>query len=169
MKVEGQRTDELTRLGALIEKIGTGMLTTMDGTVGPRSRPLATLRMDAEPSLWFLTSISSRKIEEIDDASVVGLSYSDGRSDFVSVVGPAQVIRDRDIIAGLWTPMAKVWFPGGVEDPDLAALRVQIHRAEYWDGPDGTLTQLYAITKAVLTGDTEALGDHSKLSLRRQG
>lgn len=108
-----------------------------------------------------------RKIEEIVDASVVGLSYSDGRSDFVSVVGPAQVIRDRDVIAGLWTPMAKVWFPGGVEDPDLAALRVQIHCAEYRYGPDGTLTQLYAITKAVLTGDTEALGDHSIPSLRR--
>lgn len=33
MKVEGQPTDELTRLGDLIEKIGTGMLTTMDGTL----------------------------------------------------------------------------------------------------------------------------------------
>jgi general stress protein 26 len=169
MKVEAQRTDELTRLGGLIEKIGTGMLTTSSSSVGPRSRPLATLKMDAEPSLWFLTSISSRKIEEIDESSVVGLSYSDGRSDFVAVAGPAQVIRDRDVIAGLWTPMAKAWFPGGVEDPDLAALRVHIHRAEYWDGPEGTLTQLYAITKAVLTGDTEALGEHSELRVRRRG
>lgn len=113
------------------------MLASVDADGELRSRPLATLKMDAEPALWFLTSISSPKIGELDASGMVGVSYSDGRDDFVSVSGATQVIRDRDVILDLWSPAAKSWFPSGADDPDLAALKVQIHRAEFWDGPEG--------------------------------
>ncbi|HPF27955.1 MAG: pyridoxamine 5'-phosphate oxidase family protein [Steroidobacteraceae bacterium] len=168
MELEPQRTDELRHLGALIDSIGIGMLTTAAADGALRSRPLATLKMDAEPALWFLTSISSPKIDELDQSGLVGISYSDGESDFVSVTGASQIIRERDVIAELWTPLAKTWFPAGVDDPDLAALKVQIHCAEYWDGPDSKFIQLYAITKAVMTGEDEALGDHEKVRVCRK-
>lgn len=165
MKLETQRTEGLQRLGELIEKIGTGMLASLDQDGELHSRPLATLKMDAEPALWFLTSISSPKIGELDASGMVGVSYSDGRADFVSVSGATQIIRDRAVINELWTPLAKTWFPAGVDDPDLAALKVQIHRAEYWDGPEGQLTRLYAITRALITGDEQAMGDNEKLTV----
>ncbi|MCB1624203.1 MAG: pyridoxamine 5'-phosphate oxidase family protein [Pseudomonadales bacterium] len=168
MKLESQRTDELTRLGELVAKIGIGMLTTVADQGTLRSRPLATLKMDAEPALWFLTSISSAKINELDESGLASVSYSDGQSHFISVSGKTQIIRDREVISELWTPLAKTWFPAGVDDPDLAALKVQVHQAEYWDGPDGRLTQLYALTKAAITGDDDALGDHEKLRVPRR-
>jgi general stress protein 26 len=165
MNVETQRTEELKRLASLIEKIGVGMLTTIDTGGSMRCRPLATLSMDAEPALWFLTSISSPKIAEIGQSGTVGLSYSDGDANFVSITGKTQLSRDREVIAKLWTPLAKIWFPAGVEDPDIAALKVQIHRAEYWDRGDNKLKQLFAIGKAMVTGDQPALGTNEKLDV----
>lgn len=167
MKIESQRTDELTRLAELIDRIGIGMLTTLEHGGRLRSRPLATLKMDREPALWFLTSISSPKIDELDESGAAGLSYSDAQSNFVSLSGVTQIVRDRAVIRELWTPLAKTWFPQGADDPDLAALKVQIQQAEYWDGPDGTLTQLYELAKARLGGDDEALGENHKLRIRR--
>lgn len=165
MKVETQRTEGLKHLGALVEKIGVGMLTTLDKTGAMRCRPLATLLMDADPALWFLTSISSPKISEIDQSGTVGLSYSDGDANFVSITGTTQLSRDREVIVKLWTPLAKLWFPDGVDDPDVTALKVQIHRAEYWDRSGNKLKQLFDTTKALVTGEEIALGSNEKLEV----
>lgn len=167
MKVETQSTEGLKHLGALIEKIGVGMLTTLDKSRSMRCRPLATARMDADPALWFLTSISSPKISEIDQSATVGLSYSDGDANFVSITGTTQLSRDRDVIAKLWTPLAKIWFPAGVDDPDITALKVLILRAEYWDRSGDKLKQLFDITKALVTGEEIALGSNEKLDVTR--
>jgi general stress protein 26 len=165
MKVETQRTEDLKHLGELVDKIGVGMLTTLDKTGSMRCRPLATLRMDAEPALWFLTSIASPKIAEIDQSGTVGLSYSDGDANFVSITGTTQISRDRDVIASLWTPLAKLWFPDGVDDRNIAALKVQIHRAEYWDRGHNKLKQLFDTTRALVTGDEIALGSNEKIDV----
>ena len=54
--------------------IGFAMLTTeeADGTL--RSRPLATLQMDAAGKLWFFTALSSGKVGEIDRILIEGLT-----------------------------------------------------------------------------------------------
>lgn len=166
MKLENQNTSSLTHLGRLIDGLRVGMLTTVGAQGALRSRPMTTLKMDAEPALWFLTSISSAKVNEMDQAGEVVLAYSDGRSDFVSVTGASQLVRDRAVIEELWTPLAKVWYPKGVEDADLAALKIQIHLAEYWDGPDSKLEQLFVLAKVLLTGHVDDLGENEKLGLR---
>ncbi len=162
MEMESQRTDELEHLGKLIKDLRTGMLTTLESDGSLRSRPLVTLRMDSEPALWFLTSISSPKVAELDHHAKVGLTYSNGDSDFVSVSGDTWILRDRDLIQGLWTPLAKIWFPEGADDPDLAALKVLIRHAEYWDGPDSKLVQLFSIAQAAISGEESDLRTESE-------
>lgn len=136
-KREQQGRCGAAHLGELIARISVGMLASVDADGKLRSRPLAMLKMDDEPALWFLTSISSPNIGELDSSGMVGVSYSDGWDDFVSVSGATQVIRERGVIQELWSPGAKAWFPAGADDPDLAALNVQIHRTESWDGHEG--------------------------------
>jgi general stress protein 26 len=158
MKVEKQSSPELERLGDMIRNANVGMLTTFDIEHHMmHSRPLATLMMDAEPALWFLTSISSPKIKELDERNDVCVSYVSGQ-DFVSVSGISAIDRDRTLIKELWTPVAAIWFPDGPDDPDLGALKVSIHHAEFWDGPSNSITHLFS-------GSDQSLGDHVKVQV----
>src|SRR3546814_4736602 len=45
-----------------------------------------------------------------------------------------------------------LWFPKGLDDPDLALLRVAVEKAEYWDSPSAAMTYLYGYAKSRLTG-----------------
>jgi general stress protein 26 len=171
MKIDVQPNESLQHLGRLIDQLRVGVLTTLSSAPNGaghtlHGRPMATLKMDAEPALWFLTSASSPKMAEMDEAAQVALAYSDGRSDFVSVSGTAHWVHDRAVIRELWTPIAKLWFPTGVDDPDLVALKVSIHLAEYWDGPDHPLRRLFTLGEALVTGKASALGEHEAVRVR---
>jgi general stress protein 26 len=72
-------------------------------------------------------------------------------------------VRDREKMQALWSPWVKVWFPKGIEDPDLALLCVHIEKAEYWASPGSGVQRLYALLKARTTGDKDALGENRKL------
>lgn len=160
-------SEALEKLAELIAELRVAMLTTVatDGTL--RSRPMATLDYDArDGSLWFFTADDSPKIEEIQGERQVGLAYaSPEKQRYVSVSGRAWFLRDRARIAELWTPLAKMWFPQGVDDPRLVLLRVEIEAAEYWDSPSSRMVRLAGLAKARLTGQPpQDLGEHVKLA-----
>src|SRR5688572_26032839 len=160
-----QSDADLEKLADLIEESRIAMLTTVepDGTL--RSRPLATLQLDANGALWFFTAASSPKIDEIEQHRRVNLSYVNAEDhDYVSISGIAQTVRDRAKMRELWTPWVKPWFPRGLDDPDLVLLKVSIERAEYWDAPDSGAKRLYGLAKALASGKTDALGRNEKLS-----
>lgn len=155
----------LAKLAEMIEEARIAMLTTLEPGGSLRSRPLATLRVDPEGCIWFFTAESSPKVDEVQQHRQVSLSYSDpDEQDFVSVSGTAELVHDRALMQQLWTPWVKAWFPDGLDDPDLALLKVHIESAEYWDAPSSTVRRLYGMAKAIATGDHGALGEHRKLS-----
>ena len=159
-----QSTPELEKLSDLIGRARIGMLTTREADGTLRSRPLATLQMDATPDLWFFTSASSPKIHDIESRPEVNVAYADSSGDdFVSVSGTAELVRDRAKMRELWTPWVKPWFPKGVDDPDLVLLRVSVREAEYWDAPATAGQRPYGLGKAVMTGQTDALGENRKI------
>jgi general stress protein 26 len=165
------RRESLQKLQKLIENVRVAMLTTVasDGTL--RSRPMATQDADVEfdGALWFYTEAASDKVREIQAHPEVNLSYSDGKSTYVSVSGSAELVRDRHQLEGLWNPGIAAWFPKGLDDPDIALLRVAVEKAEYWDTPTSKIVQTLAFTKAVLTGQRFEGGEHGKVSLAGQG
>ncbi|HEV7392574.1 MAG TPA: pyridoxamine 5'-phosphate oxidase family protein [Burkholderiales bacterium] len=152
------------KLHELVDEIKVAMMTTVDDGI-MRSRPLQTLRFDADGALWFFTSQSSPKVTEAQgEGWQVNLSYAHpGKHHYVSISGRAELTRDREQMERLWTKWVEVWFPKGLDDPDLALLRVHMERAEYWDAPGSAMGRLYALTKALSTGDKSALGENEKL------
>jgi pyridoxamine 5'-phosphate oxidase like protein len=76
-------------------------------------------------------------------------------------------VRDRQKIEELWNPIYKAWFPKGLEDPDLALLKVEVQEAEYWDTPSGKMVQLIGFVKAIATGESykSSKDEHDKLDL----
>ena len=122
-----------------------------DGTL--RSRPMATQEVEDDGDLWFFTDGGATKVDEVEHNQSVNVSYSDPNNQkYVSVSGTAQLVRDRQKIEELWNPLFKAWFPKGLDEPDLALLRVSIDQAEYWDSPSSKVVRLIGFAKAVLTG-----------------
>jgi general stress protein 26 len=159
-------TDAVEKLGELIKEVKMAMLTTIDEDGSLRSRPMATSKAKFDGYLWFFTRGSSPKVEEIDKHVEVNLSYADpGSNTYVSVSGKAQTIHDKAKATELWNPILKAWFPDGLEDPDLALLRVKVEKAEYWDSPSSKVVQLIGYVKAVTTGQTykPSPGEHEKV------
>lgn len=157
----------LSKLRELIADINIAMLTTIatDGTL--RCRPMATQLVDpTSGAFWFFTADDSPKVEEIFDHRQVGLAYAAaGKQSYVSISGRAMVLRDQAKARELWTPLAKIWFPEGPDDPRLALIRVEMTAAEYWDAPSGKMVQLYSLAKLALTGQPpDKLGENVKVT-----
>lgn len=163
------RPEGCHKLWELIRDIEIAMLTTAVEGGALHSRPMVTLQADAgRAQLWFFTSIDSPKIAEIYHDREVGLSYaSTTRQSYVSVAGRAGIVRDGVKANELWTPLAKVWFPYGVNDPHLALLRIEVDSAQYWDSPAGKVVQLLGLAKLALTGrPPEDTGENVKIRVR---
>ena len=166
MNIEQQSNDELAKVARLIGDIKFAMLTTAAEDGSLRSRPLSTLKMDSQAGLWFFTSLTSPKMDEIRDNSQVNLTYArPDKQDYVSVSGSAEVVRDREKMNELWTAWIKPWFPKGIDDPDLVLLKVNLEEAEYWDAPGSAIMRTYGLAKAVATGNTDALGSNAKVHM----
>ena len=136
-------SEEIKHLARVIRGIKVAMLTTVcaDGTL--HSRPMATQEAHFDGALWFFTSIDSPKVGEVQQESQVNVSYADPNDQrYVSVSGRARLVLDREKIEELWSPLYNVWFPKGLDDPQLALLRVDADKAEYWDSRSSSMMQI---------------------------
>lgn len=164
MDVQKQDNPELQKIAELVSEIKFAMLTTEESDGMLRSRPMATMQMDAEGQLWFFTGESSPKVAEATQHRQVNLSYSrSDKQDYVSISGTCEIVRDKQKMAELWSPWIKPWFPDGLDDPDLALLKITINHAEYWDAPGSVAKRLYGLAKGIVTGNTDALGTHGRV------
>src|SRR4029077_4838805 len=124
----------MKKLAAMIRGIKIAMLTTLsaDGTL--HSRPLATQDVEFDGTLWFFTAAGSAKTSEIRQYPQVSVSYASAdhpRSCALS--GRASLIQEAEKMKELWSPVYRAWFPQGLDDPELALMRVDVDKAEYWD------------------------------------
>src|SRR5436190_8746892 len=134
---------DVEKLAKLIKGIEVAMLTTEDDDGTLRSRPMQTQTEAFDGTLWFFTSVSSHKVDEVNREHRVNLSYADPANHrYVSISGLATVVRDRSKVDALWSPALKAWFPKGKDDPDVALLKVVVTRAEYWDAPNSGLVKM---------------------------
>jgi general stress protein 26 len=153
------------KLTELIKDIKFAMFTTHKIQGHLHSRPMTTQnkRID-DDALWFFMSRSGDPVAEFQGDDQVNVSYADPGSDtYVSVSGTAQVVEDRARKQALWNKQAEAWFKGGIDDPDLALVRVQIEHADYWDVKENKLVQLYKQAEAAMTGKPPKMGEHGHI------
>jgi len=146
-------------------KIRIGMLTTK---LGDRltSRPMTIQQVDPSPvAVWFFTSKHGELATSLGQGGPANLSVSDhGDSFYVSIAGTARLVDDRAQKEALWSTMAKAWFPGGVDDPNLALIRMDVDGVEYWDSDHSKMVQMLMMAKAAVTGNPPTnIGTHGSL------
>jgi general stress protein 26 len=137
--------DPERKLRKLLKGFRVAMLTTVAPGGMLRSRPMATARAQDDGDVWFLTKAGSPKVDEVQENQRVSVGYAsakDGR--YVALSGTATVVKDPQRLQDLWRKRHRRWFPAGKQDPDLAALRVRVDRAEYWDEQSGQMMALQA-------------------------
>jgi general stress protein 26 len=150
------------KLSELIKDIKFAMFTTHKVHGHLHSRPMTTQnkRID-DDSLWFFMSRAGDPVSEFRGDDQVNVSYANPSSDtYVSVTGVAHVVEDMAKKKALWNKGAQAWFKGGVDDPDLALVRVRIEHADYWDVKENKVVQLYKMAEAAVTGKPPKLGEH---------
>lgn len=153
------------KVQTLIKDIRIAMLATRSGDGKFHARPMATSDMEFDGTLWFLTDNRSGKIDDIEADGEVLVTYADEtHQTYVSVTGQGKIIRDPVKIRDLWSEPARVWFPKGPDDPNIAVIRIDVETAEYWDSPSATMVMLYGYAKAWLTGrQPDELGEHERV------
>jgi general stress protein 26 len=157
--------DELHALRDRIKDVKFGMFTTRDDEGQLTSRPLTIQQVDDAGQLWFFVSTREGFTHELADQPSVNLAFADpGDHVYVSVSGQAELVHDRAKAEALWNPAVAAWFPQGLDDPDLALLKVEAHAAEYWDTANSKMVTLFALAKAAITGKPPTdIGEHRQL------
>lgn len=164
MKNDAPSDTDLHELGKLIGDIEVAMLTTRAEDGSLVSRPLQTLKLDAEGELVFFTAANSHKIAELTDDAEANLAYAHpGEHRYVSVRGRARMDRDADTIDELWTLSQKVFFPDGRDDPNLMVLRIRVRDAVYWEIADSLVARAFDFARGLLDSDPADLGKQGRL------
>jgi len=157
--------EQIKELKKIICDIKFGMLCTTETDGSLRSRPMATQQIEEDGSVYFFLYGHSPKCGEIKHDSHVNISFAEPKKNqYASLSGKGTVIKDKSKMEELWNPLYKTWFPKGLDEPDIALLKVTIDKAEYWDYSSGTAVRLVGFAKSLLTGKSgENLGTNEKV------
>ncbi|MGA8874376.1 MAG: pyridoxamine 5'-phosphate oxidase family protein [Candidatus Korobacteraceae bacterium] len=146
-----QSYDPVARLSELISGIGIATLTTISPDGSLHSCPMAAHGVEAPGVLWFLSGSNTDKVEAVKTIQRVNVSFADHIAQrYVSVSGFCELVRDHVIAKGLWRDSYKSWFPGGVDDPNLILMKVDVQQAEYWSATEGRMVQLLGFNKPAI-------------------
>jgi general stress protein 26 len=104
------------------------------------SRPLG---LQGDPhgfdgTLWFFADDRSPKVYELAvDPAVSLLFQNDSTTHYMQLDGAGSLSKDQAKVRELYTPDIKRWFEGGIDDPHLTLIRVEVSRGAYWESHDG--------------------------------
>ena len=129
-------TNQHEVLWDLIKETRVCMLSHRHSDGSLHAHPLTTQNksLEADGCLYFFVSRSSEVGQRLRDDGNVNLAYGNPDKDtWVSVSGTARVLEDLGKKKELFNAMAKAWFPGGAEDPDMELVEVKLDEAEYWN------------------------------------
>ncbi len=157
--------DARNKVWDMIRNIRVALMVTQDDLGTLRSRPMAAQQDRFEGQLWFFTKAGSSKTDDIKADSSVLLAYADpGSNAYVSVVGEAEIVNDREKIRAMWSEILRIWFPKGADDETIRLIKVDVAGAEYWNSASSTMMLAYGYVKARLTGAAPKVGENAKVA-----
>jgi general stress protein 26 len=158
---------DLRKVWELIKNIEIAMLTTQSSDGSLTSRPMATQRVEFDGELWFFTEASSHKVDDVNQHSNVNVCYSDSEKNrFISVSGKARIVRDKSKALALWQPFLRAWFQGGVDDPEVALLKVTVERVEYWESASSKVVRIFDILQSVVGRESLQISGQGSITLK---
>ena len=161
-----ENKEAIKKLTEMVEEVKVCMLATIQEDYALHSRPMQTIQVDEDGSIWFFTNEYSSKVDDVSKDNTVYLMYAHpGQNSYVHVKGKCEIITDIEKMKELWSPVVKAWFPKGLEDPALALLKIDANEASYWDGSSNKFVVLFNIVKAIAKGEKPSDGEFGRLEV----
>lgn len=148
----------------LIKDISIAMFVTQASDGRLAARPMSAVNTEFSGALWFMTAGDSPKLDDVRTSRNVLVAYAEPKTqNYVSARGVAEIVKDKAKVKKFWSEAARVWFPNGPDESDIALIKVEVESAEYWDAPSAAMVYAYGYAKARLTGEPPKLGEIKKV------
>jgi general stress protein 26 len=158
--------EAINKFKKLVEDIRICMFITETTSDREHTRPMATIEVEDDGTLWFFTDIRSIKVEEVVKERIVHLVYAHpGKSSYLDVWGSASVVTDKQTMKDKWSPVVKAYFPDGVDDPNISLLKVKPQNVYYWEAETGKMVHFIKQAASIVTGKRLAEGAEGKLNI----
>ena len=119
------------------------------------TRPMSPQKIDEFGNLWFLSASDSHKNKEVAKDPHVKLYFQgSAHSDFLYLTGKATISKDKQRIKELWSPILKVWFTEGEDDPRITIIKVVPEEGYYWDNKHGNVVASIKMLAGAVIGKT---------------
>ena len=146
--------EAIDKLKELVEQINVCLFCTdLKTDDGATCRPMSAINVCDQGNIWFFSEKDSDKNKAINTDKNVQLFFSHpGKSSYLVVNGEAAIILDKEKIEELWTPVAKIWFKEGNDDPNISIIKVTPTTAYYWDTDGNKMINFLKMVASVVTG-----------------
>ena len=133
---------------------------------GSTCRPMSVIKVCDQGNIWFFSEKNSDKNRAILDDKNVQLFFSHpAKSSYLVVNGAAEIILNKTKIEELWTPVAKIWFKEGKDDPNISIIKVKPTTAYYWDTDGNKMINFIKMVASVVTGTNLVSGKEGTITL----
>ena len=131
---------------------------------GSTCRPMSVQEVDGEGNLWFFSGIDSDKNKAIQEDKHVQLFFADpSKSSYLVVSGEAEIVIDHTKFEEYWSPLVKIWFEKGKDDPNLSLLKVSPHNSYYWDVDGNRMLNFLKMIASAATGANLVTSEQGKI------
>jgi general stress protein 26 len=149
-RIEPAAAEERSALWERLAGETVAMLVTHDASRMPIARPVQPVRVE-DGRVWMFTAVDGDIARDIERGADVHLVYANQQRElFVSLNGSARLVLDPQKARELWSPLAGAWYPAGPNDTDLALVRIDVHRGDYWDMKDAKLVRFFTLASAAV-------------------
>jgi len=156
--------ENVDRIWEVVEKARVCMMATQFSD-GLRVRPMEALPQRDENVICFITDRRGLREHQIEVSPEVYLTFVYPKENvYLALTGEAFVINDADCAERLWSRQQDGWL-SGPDDPNLMIIRVELWRAEMWDGPANSAIADFQFAKARLYGIKANLNESEKVSV----
>lgn len=163
MKIDPQKSPDLSQLGQLLKNMSVAMLTNFNDEGALVSRPMAPHHMCSQGHIWFLTNHYSNKVKHLSPLNLAFVNESDAT--YVSLAGFGEIVLDRDLIEKSWSAFARPWFTDGIDSIELSLLKFTTEVADYWDAPHCKMVRLAALSASNVASKPIGLGEHGHIEM----
>jgi general stress protein 26 len=159
--------EAIDKLKSLVNEIVVCFFcTNVNTNIGGTCRPMSAIKVCDQGNIWFFSDKNSDKNKAIASNKNVQLFFSHpGKSSYLVVDGEAEILFDKTKIEELWTPIAKIWFKDGKDDPDISIIKVTPTNAYYWDTDGNRMVNFLKFVASVATGSNFITGTKGNLEI----
>ena len=159
--------EAIDKLKSLVEDISICLFCTdLKTDDGSTTRPMSAIKVCDQGNIWFFSEKDSDKNNAIANDKNVQLFFSHpAKGSYLVVNGEAEIILDKSKIEELWTPVAKIWFKEGKDDPNISIIKVVPTTAYYWDTNGNRMINFIKMVASVVTGTNLLNGEEGAITL----